>query len=99
MIIVIGKIEAKPESVSEVLGLSLEHVKRSRTEPGCIEHNVSIDPEDNTKFIFVEYWADMAALMAHFALEASQGFVAALTPHLAKKPEMKIYRAEEAPIS
>jgi len=95
VIIVIGKADAKPEARDEVLALSLDHVKRSRTEPGCIEHNVSVDPDNDIKFIFVEYWSNMPALLAHFALDTSKDFVAALTPLLTQRPDMKIYRAEE----
>jgi quinol monooxygenase YgiN len=95
MIIVIGSIIAKPENVSDVLALSLEHVQRSQKEPGCISHNVSIDCENPARFVFVEYWADMAALQVHFALEASQHFVRDLTPFAASKPDMKIYEAGE----
>lgn len=98
MIIVIGNIIAKAESASEVLALSLEHVKRSQTEPGCIRHTVSVDCENPLRFIFVEYWADMAALQVHFGLEASQTFIRDLTPLLAEKPDMKIYDANELPI-
>ena len=35
MIIVTGSIVARAGSVDELLALSLEHVRRSRTEPGC----------------------------------------------------------------
>jgi quinol monooxygenase YgiN len=95
MIIVIGHVTAKPETHDEVLALSLEHVKRSRAEPGCIAHNVSLDGETENRFVFVEYWADMPALMTHFALDASRQFVRDLTKLVAEEPEMKIFQAEE----
>lgn len=95
MIIVIGSIVAKPGETSEVLALSLEHVKRSQKEPGCLTHTVSVDCENPLRFVFVEKWADMAALQVHFALAESQKFVRDLTPYLSAKPEMKIYDAGE----
>ncbi|MGJ8560910.1 MAG: putative quinol monooxygenase [Litorimonas sp.] len=93
MIIVIGSATAKPGQEDAVRALSLTHVQRSRTEPGCTAHNVSVDSENSSRFVFVEYWADMAALMAHFALEASQNFVQDLQPLLAENPDMKIFEA------
>ena len=99
MIIVIGSIIAKPEHRDEALRLSLEHVQRSRKETGCIAHNVSVDSENDMRFVFVEYWEDMPALMRHFALEASQTFVAELSSRVAAKPDMKIFDAKEMQVS
>ena len=56
MIMVIGRIEAKPKHHPEILDLCLDHVQRSRQENGCIDHRVSIDAENENRFIFVEYW-------------------------------------------
>ena len=95
MIIVIGSIVVKAEEKVKALSLALEHVKRSQKEPGCISHNVSVDCENALRFVFVEKWADMAALQKHFALEESQKFVSDLTPLVTAKPEMKIYDANE----
>lgn len=95
MIIVLGSITAKPGNEEAVKALSLEHVQRSRTEPGCLSHNVSVDCENPSRFVFVEEWADMPALMAHFQLEASQLFVRDLRALLAEPPEMKIFDANE----
>jgi len=36
MILVTGSILAREDSFAEVLASCLEHVERSRTEPGCI---------------------------------------------------------------
>ena len=95
MIIVLGSIVAKPGNEDAVEALSLTHVKRSRAEPGCLAHNVSIDRETPSRFVFVEEWADMPALMTHFQVEASQHFVRDLRPLLAEAPEMKIFEATE----
>lgn len=95
MIIVLGAVIAKPGEEGAVEALSLTHVKRSRAEPGCLAHNVSVDRENGSRFVFVEYWQDMPALMAHFQLEASQHFVRDLRPLLAEPPEMKIFDAKE----
>lgn len=94
MIIVLGSATAKQGQEEAVRALSLSHVQRSRTESGCIAHNVSVDCENPSRFVFVEYWQDMPALQAHFALKDSQAFVRQLTPLLSANPDMKIFEAE-----
>ena len=94
MIIVLGRVVAKAGQEDAVRNLSEAHVQRSRTEPGCIAHNVSVDCEDASTFVFVEYWNNMPALSAHFALETSQSFVRDLRPLLAVAPKMEIFKAD-----
>ena len=62
MIVVTGSVTARPDSFDEVRRLSLEHVHRSRTEPGCISHAVHVDCENPLRLVFFEQWADRAAL-------------------------------------
>jgi len=66
MIVVTGSVTAREETFNEVLQLSLEHVLRSRSEPGCISHAVHVDCEDPMRLVFIEQWTDRAALLAHF---------------------------------
>lgn len=95
MIIVIGAVITTPETHDEMLGMSREHCARSRAEPGCIAHNVHVDCENPSKLVFVEYWADMRALKAHFAVPESRAFAGALTSLAASPPDMKIFTAED----
>jgi quinol monooxygenase YgiN len=46
MIVVTGSVTARQDSFDEVRKLSLEHVHRSRREPGCISHAVHVDCEN-----------------------------------------------------
>ena len=93
MIVVIGDAVAKSETFDEVRRLSLEHVHRSRTEPGCISHAVHIDCENPLRFVFVEQWADRQALIAHFQVPASREFVKALRSMLSEPSTIQIYDA------
>jgi quinol monooxygenase YgiN len=93
MIVVTGSVTAREDSLSEVRRLSLEHVHRSRGEPGCISHAVHIDCENPLRLVFVERWADRAALSAHFAVPASRNFVRALQPLAAAGTTIEIYDA------
>ena len=94
MVIVTGSIRARPDSIDEVLRHSLEHVRRSRTEPGCLLHTVHRDVEDDLRVVFVEHWSTREALMTHFAVPASGEFVTAVGPLAAMPPEIEIYEAE-----
>jgi quinol monooxygenase YgiN len=93
MIVVTGSVTAREDSFDETLRLSLEHVHRSREEPGCISHAVHVDCEDPLRLVFIEQWADRAALLAHFAVPASRDFVRALRPLAAAASTIEIYDA------
>ena len=93
MIIVTGTVTARPETFDEVRRLSLEHVRRSRTEPGCVSHAVHIDCENPLRLVFFEQWTDRATLLAHFALPASRNFVRALQSLAAAATTIEIYDA------
>jgi quinol monooxygenase YgiN len=93
-VVVTGSIQARPERIDELLALSLEHVRRSRTEPGCLSHAVHRDVEDPLRLVFVEEWADRAALLAHFAVPASRAFVKAAAACAACAPAMALYEVD-----
>ena len=93
MIVVTGSVTAREDTFDEVRKLSLEHVHRSRLEPGCISHAVHIDCENPLRLVFIEQWADRAALLAHFAVPASRDFVRALQPLAAGASTIELYEA------
>jgi quinol monooxygenase YgiN len=93
MIVVTGSVTAREDSFDEIRRLSLEHVHRSRGEPGCISHAVQIDCENPLRLVFFEQWSDRAALQAHFAVPASRQFVRALQPLAAEATSIEIYDA------
>jgi quinol monooxygenase YgiN len=93
MIVVTGSVTAQEDSFDEVLKLSLEHVQRSRQEPGCISHAVHIDCENPMRLVFIEQWADRGALLAHFGVPASRDFVRALQPLAAAATTIELYDA------
>jgi quinol monooxygenase YgiN len=94
VIIVTGSVTAKPGSVDEVLRLSLEHVHRSRLEPGCLLHSVHQDVEDPNRVVFLEHWSDRDALLTHFGVPESGAFVQAVAGLAAEPPALQVYEAE-----
>jgi quinol monooxygenase YgiN len=93
MIVVTGSVTAHPDSFDQVRKLSLEHVHRSRGEPGCISHSVHVDCENPLRLVFFEQWADRAALLNHFAVPASRDFVKSLQSLAAAATSIELYEA------
>ena len=93
MILVTGHVIASEANRGEMLRISLEHVRRSRAEPGCIEHGVYVDAENPLKLHFFERWADEAALRAHFAVPESRAFAKRLRALAADPGAMHVFDA------
>ena len=98
MIIVTGAIHARLDTLEELRRLSLEHVARSRAEPGCLDHGVAVDVNDGLRLVFFERWADREALLAHFRVPASREFGAQAARLAARAPELTAYEASELPL-
>lgn len=94
MIIVIGSVLVREGQIEAALEEALQHVRRSRTEPGCISHAVHRDVEDPQKLVFVEEWSDMAALQQHFQVPGSRAVVKALAALAVEAPRMTIYESQ-----
>lgn len=93
MILVIGSVVAHEDRFAEALAMSLEHVARSRTEPGCLAHAVHQDAENPRRLVFVERWSDQAALAEHFRVPAARAFAKTLAALAAEPPSLSIYEA------
>jgi quinol monooxygenase YgiN len=94
MIIVTGAIHTQAATHGPMLAACLEHCRRSRSEPGCIAHNVHVDCENPCRLVFVEFWDDEAALRAHFQVPESRAFAAYARANASEPPEIVIHRAE-----
>ena len=94
MIIVTGHVLARRDTESEVQRLSVEHVLRSRSEPGCVSYEVSRDVQQPLRFVFMERWSDWDALQAHFTLQSSRDFAQSMAGLCEGRPHVAIYRAQ-----
>ncbi len=91
MVIVTGTLVGTPETIDELVALGVEHSRRSRAEPGCLSHNIHRDLEDELRLVFVERWADRAALDVHFAVPESGAMVGRAFELTAEAPSIQIY--------
>ena len=94
IVIVLGDVTVRDGALDEALALSRAHVARSRTEPGCVSHDVHLHVDDTNRLVFVERWQDRAALDAHFAVPESREFARALTELAAEPPVMEIHQID-----
>jgi quinol monooxygenase YgiN len=95
MVIVIGNVSVNPDSLEQAMQLSLQHVNRSRQEPGCLEHGVHIDAEDPCRLVFVERWETMGDLEQHFQVPESAAFINALAEMASIPPKMSMFESDE----
>ena len=98
MILVTGSVRTTPETADRLIEICRAHSARSRTEEGCIAHNVHADCDDPSRLVFVEYWRDMDALKAHFSLRESRDFVKEARRLSAGGEPMRIFEASEVNI-
>jgi quinol monooxygenase YgiN len=91
MIIVTGSLVARDGWLAEALVLSLEHVRRSRAESGCLSHAVHQDAENPSRLVFLEEWVDQAALATHFSVPASRAFARAIAAMAVEPPMLKVF--------
>ena len=94
MIIITGSVTARPDTFDELRAVALEHVHRSRLEPGCLSHAVYVDTENPLQLFFFETWQDRAAVATHFAVPESGAFVRAASKLAAAQVGIQLYEAE-----
>ncbi|MEK8051901.1 putative quinol monooxygenase [Ideonella sp. DXS22W] len=97
MIILLGSVVVQPGRMADALALAQAHVARSRLEPGCLEHGVHRDSERDDRLVFIERWADLAALQQHFQVPASNHFVRDISALAAERPAISIHQSTELP--
>ncbi len=95
MILITGHVILTPEHRERMIALGAAHSARSRGEAGCLGHRCHVDVEQPDRLAFVEEWADIAAVRAHFAVPASGAFVAEMRALSPQPPVIRIYAAED----
>ena len=61
------QITIKPENVESFMSKLMVNAKAARGEPGCKTFDVLVDPQDKTKIMLYEVYADEKAFEAHQA--------------------------------
>ena len=98
MILITGTVTASAATIDEMLRVSTEHVHRSRKEPGCISHHVSIDAGDRLTLHFAERWESVEALKIHFRVPESRAMWRRLQELAAHPGAMHIYEVTDVKV-
>lgn len=85
MLVLQVQIQIKPENVDRFMQKVVENAKAARTEPGCRQFEVLVDPEDKTKVMLYEVYDDQKAFEAHQAGAAFKKYLAEAVPLLASR--------------
>jgi quinol monooxygenase YgiN len=78
-------IKIKPENVSSFMQKVLENGKAARSEPGCRQFEVLVDPEDKASIMLFEVYDDQKAFEVHQQGAAFKKYVAEAVPLLASR--------------
>jgi len=86
---VVATMKAKPESVDTVREACKQAIEAVHSEPGCDLY--SLHESDGT-FVFVEQWADEAALQAHSTAPAVGTLFGTIGEHLDGGADIKVLK-------
>jgi quinol monooxygenase YgiN len=86
-IVVVASFTAKPESVDAVRAACTRAIEAVHDEPGCELYALH---QTGDTFVFIEQWADAAALQAHSTAPAVGTLFADISNDLAGAPEVKM---------
>jgi quinol monooxygenase YgiN len=85
-VVVVATLPVKPESVDTVREILVAAASEVQAEPGCQLYSLH---QDGDAFVFVEQWADEAALKTHSGSPAIKKMFGAASEHLAGAPDIK----------
>ena len=78
-------IRIKPENVDAFMRKLDENAKAARSEAGCKQFDVLVDPKDKTRLMLYEIYKDEAAFEEHQKGVAFKKYVAEAVPLLADR--------------
>jgi len=93
---VVARVSAKPDSAAQVAAILSRLIVPSRQEPGCLRYELFHNQANPAEMVFVEEWADDAALDTHLATAHLQSALSEAKPFLSKIIDMRKYSPIEA---
>ena len=78
-------LKVKPENVDAFMKQLLDNAKHARTESGCKQFDVLVDPKDRTKMMLYEVYTDGKAFEAHQQTAHFKKYIAEAVPLLASR--------------
>ncbi|MEI6193188.1 MAG: putative quinol monooxygenase [Verrucomicrobiota bacterium] len=90
-ITVVATFQARPGKESELKSALVSLVAPTRQEPGCINYDLHILPEDPAKFLFHENWTSKAHLDTHLRSAHIKALLPRVDELCVALPEIKIW--------
>ncbi len=90
-ITVVATFQARPGKESELKSALVNLVAPTRQEPGCINYDLHILPEDPAKFLFHENWTSKAHLDTHLRSAHIKALLPRVDELCVALPEIKIW--------
>jgi autoinducer 2-degrading protein len=78
-------IRIKPENVDAFMSKVIENGRAARSEPGCRQFEVLVDPDDPTKIMLFEVYDDQKAFEVHQQGAAFKKYLDTAVPLLASR--------------
>ncbi len=78
MLYLISTANLKPGTRDTCIAPARVCIAASRQEPGCIAYDLNLSVSDPDRMVFVEVWADRAALDEHFKTQHFKDWRAAI---------------------
>jgi (4S)-4-hydroxy-5-phosphonooxypentane-2,3-dione isomerase len=78
-------IRIKPENVDAFMSKVIENGRAARSETGCKQFEVLVDPDDRTRVMLFEVYDDQKAFEAHQAGAAFKKYLETAVPLLASR--------------
>lgn len=89
MITVIAEFEVKPENKDKFISLAADCARDTQKEAGNLSYRVFYGSYDETKFTFIEEWANDTAIEKHNNSVHFCRFIDAIKPLIDGKPQIK----------
>ena len=78
VILVTGRVQVPADRRERFVEAATEMCRASRGDDGCRGYRVYADLEQPDRYVFIEEWADEAALQSHFAQPHTGAFMATI---------------------
>ena len=91
MFVLVVNIRIKAENVERFMPMVLANAREARTEPGCKQFDVLVDPQDKTQVMLFEVYNDEKAFEVHQQTPHFKKYLAEAVPLLASR-ERHVYR-------
>lgn len=89
MITIIAEFDVKPECKDEFISLAADCTKNTQKETGNLSYRVFSERYDDTKFTFIEEWANDTAIEKHNGSAHFGKFIEAIKPLIKGEPKIK----------